>query len=85
MAGKGSTSARGYGISHQKLRKRWEWVVASGSAVCARCGFPIGPSDAWDLGHDDRDRSVYTGAEHRRCNRAAGGRAKRARVVSRVW
>lgn len=85
MAGNGSTTARGYGVRHQKLRERWQRVVSAGSAVCARCGQPILPGSFWDLGHDDLDRSVYVGPEHRRCNRQAGGRGRRARVVSRSW
>jgi hypothetical protein len=83
----GKTSARGYGAAHQLLRKRFERLVLSGEAVCARCGRGIWPGEPWDLGHDDFDRSVYVGPEHRRCNRAAGGRvsARRRRVVSRRW
>jgi hypothetical protein len=78
-----STTLRGYGQPHQALRKRLEPLVASGLARCARCGNPILPGEAWDLGHDDLDRSVYTGPEHRSCNR--GTTTHRMRRVSRVW
>jgi hypothetical protein len=68
------TTARGYGHRHQQLRKRWAPIVAAGGVLCARCGQPILPGELWDLGHDDVDRRVYTGPEHRaRCNRSAGG------------
>jgi hypothetical protein len=48
---------------------------------CARCGERIEPGEPWDLGHDDVDRSRYTGPEHRRCNRSTRG----VRVVSQRW
>ncbi|AEL19996.2 HNH endonuclease [Mycobacterium phage Jamie19] len=72
---KAKTSARGYGAAHQRLREQYRPLVASGRATCWRCGQPISPTEAWDLGHDDDDRSRYRGPEHaRRCNRAAAGR-----------
>jgi hypothetical protein len=65
------TSARGYGWSHQKERGRWAKRVAGGEAICARCRRPILPGQSWDLGHvDGTERTVYSGPEHARCNRA---------------
>lgn len=78
-----SNAARGYGYEHKQLRKRIARLVAAGLAVCWRCGLPIGASEPWDLGHDDEDRSIYRGPEHRACNRSTAGR-KRARM-SRRW
>ncbi len=76
----GLTTQRGYGTRHQHLRKRLALEVERGAVACARCGRLIVPGTPWDLGHDDHDRSVYTGPEHRSCNRAAGAhrRVRRA-------
>ena len=84
-----STSERGYGSEHQKLRRRWEPSVDRGRVACFRCGeliaakgFPCvrclrkGKSFAaavrcrFDLGHNDVNRSQWTGPEHTCCNRA---------------
>ena len=66
-----TTTQRGYGTVHQKLRARVAKLVRAGSATCARCGRAIAPTEPWDLGHDDTDRTRYTGPEHRKCNRGA--------------
>jgi hypothetical protein len=58
--------------------------VAAGGVVCAQCSRPIVPKSAWDLGHDDHDRTLYTGPEHARCNRGAPSRKRRANSVSVV-
>jgi hypothetical protein len=80
-----STTVRGYGAVHQALRKRWASRVVRGEVRCARCGRLIVPGTPWDLGHDDYDRSRYTGPEHRACNRATSGRRVETRVRSRRW
>jgi hypothetical protein len=62
---------RGYGREHRAERKRWKVKVEAGGVLCARCHGHIEPGSEWDLDHDDHDRSVYLGASHRSCNRAA--------------
>jgi hypothetical protein len=64
----GSTTARGYGSQHQRLRARLAPQVAAGQAVCARCGQPIHPAEPWHLDHHDTDRSRYIGVSHEACN-----------------
>jgi hypothetical protein len=76
------TSDQGYGIAHQRLRRRWAREVELGGVRCARCGGPIFPGEPWDLGHDDVDRRFYNGPEHRACNRATASRRRR---TSREW
>lgn len=79
----GSTSARGYGYDHQRVRASLAPFVAAGEAACARCGRLIVPGTPWDLGHT-QDRQAYTGPEHRRCNRRDGGlRGNRVRQAMR--
>lgn len=92
MPSLGRTAARGYGVTHKRLRAKWARLVEAGDAWCARCGGWIAPGSLWDLGHDDHDRGLYNGPEHRRCNRAAGARKlnamrrRRSRFKgSRVW
>ncbi len=66
--------SRGYGRHHKQLRKQWAPQVEAGHIDCARCGAPIRPGTPWDLGHNDHDRTRYSGPEHRRCNRGAPSR-----------
>lgn len=81
---RGTTTQRGYGREHQRLRLAYARRLAQGEAIpCARCGQPIRQGDAWDLGHTD-DRTSWTGPEHdRQCNRAAAGRIGAAITNSR--
>src|SRR5829696_1684088 len=82
---KAKTASRGYGGRHQALRRRLAAIVEAGLASCSRCGYPIVPGEPWDVGHDDRDRTIYAGPEHRRCNRATASLrpAHVAPIVSR--
>lgn len=74
---RGTRAERNYGPEHRALRRMWQRRIDDGSVACTRCGKPISPEQAWDLGHDDHDRSKWTGPEHAYCNRSAGGRAAR--------
>lgn len=69
-----SSAARGYGSKHKKLREEWRLAVETGEIECARCGELIAPGQDWHLGHDDFNRSVYSGPEHAACNIAASNR-----------
>src|SRR4051812_42234608 len=81
-----STSERGYGREHQKVRAQWRMVVESGDADCCLCGLPIDPREQWHLDHTP-DRDGYRGAAHALCNMIDGARrgaastnAKRERI-----
>lgn len=74
----GTTVQKGYDAAHEAERKRWAPHVAAGQANChaTRCLHRtrrIHPGQRWDLGHTP-DRTTWTGPEHMRCNRSAGGR-----------
>lgn len=83
----GRTVANGYGAEHKRLRTQIAQRMHAGEIfVCWRCGRRINPARAWDLGHDDRDRSIYRGPEHVACNRATKPRqARRVRSELRRW
>jgi hypothetical protein len=77
-----STTQRGYGNAHQRMRDRWRPLVAAGGVECARTDclhvakdLPrlIFPGEPWDLGHD-RVTGTWHGPEHRDCNRSEGAR-----------
>lgn len=75
-----------YGRAHRKKRAQVKVLVDAGRAICWRCQKPIRPGSAWDLGHDDHDRSIYNGPEHSACNRATAGRpATNPTDTSRIW
>jgi hypothetical protein len=84
--GRGTPGYRGpkYGRSHRNRRLALALLVAAGCVRCARCGELIRPGEPWDLGHDDVDRTKYSGPEHRGCNRATAAH-RTERKVSRNW
>lgn len=86
----GRTTALGYGHDHQQERARLAPLVALGGYVCTRYGHPqfpecvglIAPGQAWELGHDDTDKSRWTGPEHKHCNRKAGGLKRMGKLLT---
>ena len=73
-AKRGTTAKRGYGASHQRLRRQIATIVDAGHGFCTRCGGHIAPGTPWDLDHTD-DRAGYRGPSCASCNRgAASGR-----------
>ena len=60
-----SQRERGYGTGHRVRRRLLAPLVAEGLARCSRCGELIEAGTPWDLGHDDYDRSIYSGRSMR--------------------
>lgn len=82
-AKRGSTSARGYGSAHQRLRAAWQARIDRGEVVhCARCGQRIDAGMDWALDHN-ADRTGYLGPSHTACNNSAGGRAAHKQMTPR--
>jgi hypothetical protein len=88
---KRTTTERGYGNEHQRLKDKWRPVVDRGDAYCAQpiCVMRtrwIPPGTPWALGHTD-DRTAYLGPTHARCNQldgaSKGGRTIAARKHGR--
>jgi len=68
-----------YGGAFHEARALWAARIAAGGVLCLAplCledDRHISPGQPWDLGHDPR--GGIRGAEHMRCNRSAGGRAR---------
>lgn len=76
---KASTTARGYGTEHQKLRAKL--LPLAYGKPCTRCGKPMLQGQPLHFDHTD-DRTGYLGFAHASCNRRAGAR-KGARVANR--
>lgn len=71
---RGTRQQRGYDATHDRLRAAYQRAMDRGRRFnCWRCGKPIDPN-AWDLGHDDADRSVTRGPECVKCNRGTASR-----------
>lgn len=81
---RGSTTARGYGHSHQLEKDRWRPIAAG--CRCTKCGELIGAA-AWDLDHTE-NRKGYLGVAHRfKKDCPAGGNyaTRKPRRQSRQW
>lgn len=65
---KGTTTERGYGSAHAKLRREWAKKVDAAEVQCSACGRFIEPGTKWHLAHDPNDRSIYAGPQHAECN-----------------
>jgi hypothetical protein len=72
---RGSSTARGYGSRHKRLRSEWQARIDSGKNVyCWRCKTKRITGTHWHLGHNDTDRRMYMGPECVPCNTATSGR-----------
>jgi hypothetical protein len=73
---RGSSTERGYGAEHRRVREQWRPIVAAGLAECVRCHELIDPDEPFDLDHDDTDptKTTWLGPAHVSCNRAANRR-----------
>ncbi|WP_202237016.1 endonuclease domain-containing protein [Actinacidiphila reveromycinica] len=84
-----STSDRGYGTDHQRIRRAL--LAEAYGRPCHHCGAPMLKGQALDLDHT-ADRSAYRGFAHASCNRSEGakrGNANRRRSkgmrTSEAW
>jgi len=85
MAKLAKTAARGYGSRHQRLRAEYQWLMDHGEPYnCWRCRRPILPGQPWDLGHDDYDRNLYRGPEHRYARHCPAGGNRRAGLMKAI-
>ena len=80
---RGTRQQRGYDWRHEQMRKAWKPKVEAGQVDCLAvvCLMPIRRiliGQDWDLGHTP-DRKTWTGPEHAKCNRSAGGHASHGR------
>lgn len=72
---RGTRQQRGYGADYDRQRAAIVRALRRGETVhCWRCQGVVTEPEL-HLGHDDQDRSIIRGAEHRACNLAAAGRA----------
>lgn len=84
----GSTTARGYGYEHRRIRQALLAALVPGTP-CPHCQRPMQPGMDLDLDHTD-DRSGYRGLAHRSCNRRAGAHKRNRQrptrtTTSRDW
>ncbi len=70
---KASSTVRGYGTTHQRLRRRL--LSQAYGQPCTRCGQVMEHGQSLDLDHTD-DRTGYRGFSHSHCNRSAGAKKR---------
>ena len=72
---RGTRQQRGYDRAHDRTRATAVATLRAGlTLTCWRCGNPITNENDMHIGHDDSDRSITRGPEHRLCNLQAAGR-----------
>lgn len=77
---RGTRQQRGYDAAHDATRRASVAKLAAGRTLtCWRCSQPITSADELHIGHDDHDRSITRGDEHRACNLKAAGRISSVR------
>lgn len=78
-----STSDRGYGADHQRIRRAL--LAEAYGQLCHHCGWPMLKGQALDLDHT-ADRSGYRGFAHASCNRSDGAKRgnKRRKTPKRL-
>lgn len=81
---RGSTTARGYGYQHEKLRRAL--LGEAYGQLCHFCNEPMLPGQKLHLDHTP-DRAAYRGFAHAECNQRDGGRrgGQRTRGKTRTW
>lgn len=81
-----TTTERGYGWKHQKLRAAWKFKVDRGEVACGYCGGVILPGTPWHLGHPADRKDLEPTPWHRSCNLryANARRARDARAGARL-
>jgi len=79
-----STTARGYGTQHQKLRAKAIRELRDGISCCHFCGRPMWRRQRLALDHTD-DRTGYRGLTHWACNQRDGARKGAVAANRRRW
>lgn len=77
-----STTNKGYGSEHQRLRRRWAPLVATGMVRCALGGELLKPGTKWHLSHSDHPDAhrlgLYAGPACARHNNGTNRRQLRS-------
>jgi hypothetical protein len=83
MTDRPTTASRGYGYTHEAMRKRWQVQVSRGTVECGLCRQLIDPASTWDLSHPMDDKQLAPVPWHAYCNRSYAARVTRPRRAGR--